>query len=224
MLIQGSTIKTLTFDHVVVGFVIPPGVSFQQLFSHGDEVDVIGCCRIPTPERIDSIAVTKAASITNFPLWSVAEPKENDGVGGNPPNGDPTDDFHSQHPYVPGSDEDDAFSFGDAMLVDECLVESTADRPNNDVVVNQNGLPGQSMERYVKDATVLASAPFVHSDPCGPSVIIESDGKGSTEIPAVCTVSKTVPKHVEDEDGNANHSPADKGLRLTDSGKLRDQP
>ena len=100
VLIQGSTIKTLTFDHVVVGFVIPPGVSFQQLFSHGDEVDVIGCCRILTPEQTNSPAVIKTASIANFPLWDVAEPKENGRVGGNPPDGDPADDSHSPVSYT----------------------------------------------------------------------------------------------------------------------------
>ena len=98
MLIQGSTIKTLTFDHVVVGFVIPPGVSFQQLFSHGDEVDVIGCCRILTPEQTNSSAVIKTAPIANFPLWDVVEPKENEQVGRNTPHGNPTDDSYPQHP------------------------------------------------------------------------------------------------------------------------------
>ena len=120
VLIQGSTIKTLTFDHVVIGFVIPPGISFQQLFSHGDKVDVIGCCRITTPEQTNSFA----APIFNFPLWNVAEPHKNGRGDRHTPHGNPSDDAHLQQPFIPGSDDDDAFSFGDAMLVDEGIVDN----------------------------------------------------------------------------------------------------
>ena len=107
------------------------------------------------------------------------------------------------------------------MLVDDHLVESAVGKPNSDVAVNRICLPGQSTERHAKDAAVIAAAPSVHSNPCGPSEVIESDGKGSIETPAVFT--KTVPPFVENKDGNANHSLADKGQRLTDSGSLRDK-
>ena len=79
--------------------------------------------------------------------------------------------IHNTH-NIPGNDDDDAFSFGDAMLVDDCLVESTLDKSNNDVDVDQNCLPGQSSERHANDVTTIAAVPFVHSETCGPSEII----------------------------------------------------
>ena len=104
-----------------------------------------------------------------------------------------------QHSCIPGSDDDDAFSFGDAMLVDDCLVDSTVDKSNNDKDADQNRVPGQA-ERHANDMTTITAVPFVHSETCGPSELIARDDKGSVETPAVCTVSKTPSKLVENEE------------------------
>ena len=141
-----------------------------------------------TPEQTNSFA----APIFNFPLWNVAEPHKNGRGDRHTPHGNPSDDAHLQQPFIPGSDDDDAFSFGDAMLVDEGIVDSTVDKSNKDQGASQNSAPGQA-ERIDNDVTTIAAVPLGHTETCGPSEIRSNDDKRSVTTSAVRIMSKTSP-------------------------------
>ena len=180
VLIQGSTLKTLTFDYAVVGFVIPPGVSFQQLISHQNDVEIIGCCRITDstshPESEGTAAANNTAAITNFPIWKTTGDKNDRKRNENLPQDGPKKDNHSQHPISYNSDEDDAFSFGDAMFVDECLGEIADGKLDIDVSLDKNRLPKQLGKQQGQGGVLSSTEASIHTKACGLPNGVEDNG------------------------------------------------
>ena len=231
VLIQGSTLKTLTFDYAVVGFVIPPGVSFQQLISHRDDVEIIGCCRIidssSHPEPEGTVTAIDTTAIANFPIWNAIECKDNGQNGENLPQDCPKRDPHSQNPISSNSDEEDAFSFGDAVFVDDCFGEPAVSKPDTDASLDKNFLPGQLAEQQGQSAAVFSAGAIIHTGSCGPLGGIDDNGTAPVETYTHLTKqndsdeTKTIPQPFPDEDKKSNHTLDGKGHLFNDPCKSR---
>ena len=72
-LIQGSAVKTLTFDNSVIGIVVPPDVSFQQLISpleDGEVISVVAKSSAENTKATSPLVMVYLPSVPNlFPIF-----------------------------------------------------------------------------------------------------------------------------------------------------------